>query len=67
MLPKVFEGWTEEEIERTLSNVEDVDNRGAALTTYGKLQYTDMEDEEREQLSSALLKYCELDLVDTAE
>ena len=61
MLPKVFEGWTEEEIERTLSNVEDVDNGGAALTTYGKLQYTDMEDEEREQLSSALLKYCELD------
>jgi hypothetical protein len=61
ILPKVFEDWTEEQIEETLSEIEDISNGGAALTTYGKLQYIDMTNEEREQLSSSLLKYCELD------
>ncbi len=61
MLPKVFDNWTEEEIEMSLSEIEDIDNGGAALTAYGKLQYTDMSAEERKELSSALLKYCELD------
>lgn len=61
MLPSVFEGWSEEAIENTLSEIEDIDNGGAALTAYGKLQYTDMGEEEINVLSSALLKYCELD------
>ena len=61
MLPHVFEEWSEEEIENTLSEIKDIDNGGAALTAYGKLQYTDMTDSERKELSGALLKYCELD------
>jgi Domain of unknown function(DUF2779) len=61
MLPSVFEGWSEDELENTLSEIEDIDNGGAALTAYGKLQYTDMEHNEIEELTSALLKYCELD------
>lgn len=61
MLPSVFEGWSEEEIEKTLSDIEDIDNGGAALTAYGKLQYTDMSQAEVDELSAALLKYCELD------
>ena len=61
MLPKVFEGWTEEEIENSLSEITDIANGGAALTAYGKLQYTDMSSDERKELSKALLKYCELD------
>ncbi|QXP59387.1 DUF2779 domain-containing protein [Olleya sp. HaHaR_3_96] len=61
MLPSVFQGWSEEELENTLSEIEDIDNGGAALTAYGKLQYTDMTEEEINELSSALLKYCELD------
>jgi hypothetical protein len=61
MLPPVFKDWSEEELENTLSNIEDISDGGAALTTYGKLQYTDMEQEEVDELSSALLKYCELD------
>lgn len=61
MLPSVFEGWTEEELEETLSEIEDIDNGGAALTAYGKLQYTDMSKEEVDELTAALLKYCELD------
>jgi hypothetical protein len=61
MLPSVFKDWSEEELENTLSNIDDISDGGAALTAYGKLQYTDMEEEEVDELSSALLKYCELD------
>lgn len=61
MLPSLFEGWSEEQIENTLSEIEDITNGGAALTAYGKLQYTDMEQNEIDELTSALLKYCELD------
>ncbi len=61
MLPHLFEEWTAEEIENNISEIEDIANGGAALTAYGKLQYTDMTDKERKELSGALLKYCELD------
>ncbi|RZK40902.1 MAG: DUF2779 domain-containing protein [Pedobacter sp.] len=61
MLPSLFDGWSEEQIENTLSELEDISNGGAALTAYGKLQYTDMEQSEIEELTNALLKYCELD------
>ncbi|MDB2363387.1 DUF2779 domain-containing protein, partial [Flavobacteriales bacterium] len=61
MLPPLFEDWTEEQLDTTISELEGVDNGGAALTAYGKLQYTDMSEEERLELRSALLKYCELD------
>ena len=61
MLPSVFRNWTEEEIENTLSEIEDIANGGAALTAYSKLQYSDMEKSEIDELTKALLKYCELD------
>jgi len=61
MLPPVFKDWSEDQIENTLSEIEDIANGGAALTAYGKLQYTDMEQSEIDELTSALLKYCELD------
>ena len=61
MLPPVFQGWSEEDIENTLSEIEDIANGGAALTAYGKLQYTEMSEPERTELTNALLKYCELD------
>lgn len=61
MLPSLFDGWSEEQIENTLSEIEDIANGGAALTAYGKLQYTDMEQNEIDELTRALLKYCELD------
>ena len=34
---------------------------GAAMMAYAKMQFTDMTDEEREALRNALLQYCELD------
>ncbi|MBC8190747.1 MAG: DUF2779 domain-containing protein [FCB group bacterium] len=39
----------------------EVQGGGAALVAYGKLQFTDMSDTEREALQKALLQYCELD------
>jgi hypothetical protein len=61
MLPKVFDGYSIDEIEGMLSEIENIDDGGAALTAYGKIQYTNMSQLEREELSLALLKYCELD------
>lgn len=61
MLPTVFEDWSDEQIENSLSEIEDIADGGAALTAYGKLQYTDMEQTEIDELTKALLKYCELD------
>ena len=61
MLPPLFEGWDEFEKAETISEMEDVADGGAALTAYAKLQYVDMSDKEREELTQALLKYCELD------
>ncbi|WP_127142117.1 DUF2779 domain-containing protein [Flagellimonas marinaquae] len=58
-LDKPFEDW-DENFERK-SDIEEVNNGGAALTAYGLTQYTDMGEMERGKLKSALLKYCELD------
>ncbi len=61
MLPALFEDWSEEELDATVSEMESIADGGAALTAYGKLQYTDMPPEERLELKNSLLKYCELD------
>ena len=61
LLPKVYEGANQEEIQQYLSDIEDLNDGGAALTAYGKIQYTDMTNKERDQIKDALLKYCELD------
>ena len=60
-MPPVFDNWTEEEIESSISEITDINEGGAALTAYGKLQYTDMEQGEIDEITSSLLKYCELD------
>ncbi|MEO1032999.1 MAG: DUF2779 domain-containing protein [Bacteroidota bacterium] len=60
-LPPVFEGWTKEDIKNTVSEMETLADGGAALAAYGRLQYTNMPDKEKEKIKVALLKYCELD------
>lgn len=60
-LPKLFDEWTPEQIDELVSGMEEVADGGAALTAYGKMQYTDISEDERNELSVALLKYCELD------
>ena len=44
-----------------VSEMEELSDGGAALTAYGKLQYTDMSSRERKSITNSLLKYCELD------
>jgi hypothetical protein len=61
MLPPVFETWSNDALDDLLSDVEDLNNGGAALTAYGYLQFTDMTEGERAKLTQALLRYCELD------
>jgi hypothetical protein len=61
MLPDLFEGLSQDDIENYLSEIENIDDGGAALTAYGKIQYTDMTEEERTIISDALKRYCELD------
>jgi hypothetical protein len=59
ILGKPFEDWNED-FER-MSDIDEINNGGAALTAYGLTQYTNMSPEERNKLSKSLLKYCELD------
>jgi hypothetical protein len=61
MLPPLFEGWNEEEMLETISELEGIADGGMALTAYAKLQYVDMSEREREELTLGLKKYCELD------
>ena len=44
-LPPLFEDWDEEQLDTTVSEMENIADGGAALTAYGKLQYTDMSKE----------------------
>ena len=61
LLPPVFEGFNEEDLDGIISEIETLNNGGTALTAYGKIQYTDMNQKERETIKESLLKYCELD------
>ena len=60
-LPPIFEDWSEEAIEKSISEIDTISDGGAALAAYGKLQYSDMEQNEIDEITGALLKYCELD------
>lgn len=61
MLPALFTNWNSNDKEILISGIEDISNGGEAMTAYIKLQFVDMSFVEREQLISALKKYCELD------
>ncbi len=61
MLPPLFDGWTESELEDNVSEFDEIADGGMALTAYAKLQYQDMTEKERDEITGGLLKYCELD------
>ena len=61
LLPPLYENMTQDQINDTLSELENINDGGAALTAYGKIQYTDMTKQEREEISKSLKRYCELD------
>ena len=57
LLRPLFENFSEAEIANTLSEMYNINDGGAALTAYGKIQYTDMTKEERQEISKACLLY----------
>ena len=59
-LPKMFQDISDKDMQ-ILSEEDELRNGGAALTAYGRLQFEEMSDYEREELRKALLKYCEID------
>jgi uncharacterized protein YprB with RNaseH-like and TPR domain len=61
MLPSLFENWEQVEKDGIISDMDNIADGGAALTAYAKLQYQDMSMDERTEITSGLLKYCELD------
>jgi Domain of unknown function(DUF2779) len=61
-LPKMFADISDRDFERISSSEDDeLNNGGAAMTAYAHLQYEEMSEKEREEISVALLRYCELD------
>lgn len=61
MLPPLFENWNDEALAENISEIENIADGGAALMAYAKLQYQDMTEVERTEITAGLLKYCELD------
>ena len=61
LLPKMFDGISDKDFEKLMSDEDDVRDGGAAMTAYAKLQYEEMSDFERNEIRAALLRYCELD------
>ena len=60
LLPKMFEDISDNDME-ILSDGGELNDGGAALTAYARMQFEEMADYEREEIRIALLKYCELD------
>ena len=59
-LPKMFQDVSEKDMNiLTLGN--ELREGGAALTAYGKMQFSEISEYEKKELILALLKYCELD------
>ncbi|MDP8203751.1 MAG: DUF2779 domain-containing protein, partial [Candidatus Tenebribacter mawsonii] len=60
LLPPLFADIDPEEMENFMTDSNLADG-GAAMTAYAKIQFTDMSEQERNQVINGLLKYCELD------
>ena len=48
-------------LNNTIGKINSLNSGGDALVAYGKIQYVDMSNKEREIIKKSLLKYCELD------
>jgi hypothetical protein len=62
-LPPVFTDLERElfDGESALFQDDSIDDGGAAMTAWSRMQFTEMTDLERKAIEAALLKYCELD------
>lgn len=60
LLPPVFKDIQVEEMDALITG-DSLADGGAAMTAFARMQFTEMSDVEREAVTNALLKYCELD------
>jgi hypothetical protein len=60
LLPPIFEGIDDEQIEEFAAKNR-IQDGGAAMTAYARMQFMQTADAERERIAKGLLKYCELD------
>jgi len=60
LLPKMFTDISDKNME-ILSEGNELNDGGAALTAYARMQFEEMIEYERQEICKALLKYCELD------
>lgn len=60
LLPKLFKDVSNHDLE-LISDEDELNEGGAAMTAYARLQFEDMSAYERSEIEKALLKYCELD------
>lgn len=61
LLPTIFHGRSEEQLNKYISGLEKISDGGAALMAYSKLQFVEMLENERNDIKKSLQKYCELD------
>jgi hypothetical protein len=61
LLERLFKNWNDQDLEEIISDIDSISDGGQALIAYAKLQFEDMKQEERQEIKSGLLKYCELD------
>lgn len=62
LLPPVFKDIDTTDLD-LISESDDLCEGGAAMTAYSRMQFSDMSDTERDAITTALLKYCELDTI----
>ncbi len=60
-LPLMFQDVSERNMRNLVSTNEELREGGAAMIAYARMQSEEMLDFEREEIQTALLKYCELD------
>ena len=61
LLPPVFSTWSTEQLDTAVSGISKLADGGTALTAYAKLQFSEVSATEREAITNALLRYCEID------
>jgi hypothetical protein len=60
-LPRLFDEYDNEKLDRLLFGFDELAEGGAAMTAYNYLQFSEIPYEQREILRDGLLRYCELD------
>jgi len=61
LLPKIFEDIDDTDEQKLLSQSDELRNGAAAMTAYARMQFSHMSSHEKDAITNALLKYCELD------